>query len=98
MFIGSLRADLLLADVNSLKRKRSVVRPIVAELRRTYGVTAAETGLHDLLRRAQIGVGLVAGEAGHVQDVLSACEHLLADRVEVELLSVRQRMWNDEDE
>ena len=40
MFTGSLVADLLLGDVRSLKEKRSVVRPIVAELRRRYTVAA----------------------------------------------------------
>jgi uncharacterized protein YlxP (DUF503 family) len=98
MFIGTLRADLRLAPVGSLKQKRSVVRPIVAELRRRFEVSAGETGLHELLHRTEIGVGLVAGEAGHVQEVLQACERLLADRVEVDVLSVRRRVWNDEDE
>lgn len=98
MFIGTLRADLRLAQIQSLKQKRSVVRPIVAELRKRFEVSAAETGLHDLLRRSEIGVSLVAGEAGYVQDVLQACERLLADRVDADLLSVRQRVWNDEDE
>ena len=34
MFVGSLAADLHLGDVRSLKQKRSVVRPIVAEVQR----------------------------------------------------------------
>ena len=44
MVVGVLVADLLLGDVHSLKEKRSVVRPIVAELRRRFDVSAAETG------------------------------------------------------
>ena len=36
MFTGTLTADLLLGDVHSLKGKRAVVRPIVAELRRRF--------------------------------------------------------------
>ena len=35
MFVGTLCFDLLLGDVQSLKEKRSVVRPIVAELHRS---------------------------------------------------------------
>ena len=35
MWIGWLEFDLLLGDVHSLKQKRSVIRPIVAELHRT---------------------------------------------------------------
>lgn len=56
MFIGALEIDLLLGDVHTLKQKRSVVRPILAELRR-FSVSAAEVGGHDLRRRAVIGVG-----------------------------------------
>ena len=40
MFTGTLTADLLLGDVHSLKGKRAVVRPIVAELRRRFAVAA----------------------------------------------------------
>ena len=48
MFTGTLTADLLLGDVHSLKGKRAVVRPIVAELRRRFAVAAAEVGDADL--------------------------------------------------
>ena len=44
MFTGSLTADLLLGDVHSLKEKRAVVKPIVAELRRRFTVAAAVAG------------------------------------------------------
>lgn len=93
-----MSVDLRLGDVRSLKQKRSVVRPIVAELRRRFDVSAAETGHLDLFRRAELGVCLVSGEAGHAREVLQACERLIAGRDEVELLSVRQRVWDDEDE
>ena|SRR5690348_4712176 len=98
MYLGSLRLDLLLGDVHSLKEKRSVVRPIVAELRRRFEVSAAETGHLDLHRRAEVGVGLVAPDAGHVREVLDACERLVAGRPEIDLLSARSRLWNDEDD
>ena len=62
MWIGWLEFDLLLGDVHSLKEKRSVVRPIVAELQRRFAVSAAETGSQDLHRRAGIGLA-VAGAA-----------------------------------
>jgi uncharacterized protein len=98
MIVGSLSVDLLLGDVRSLKEKRSVVRPIVAELRRRFEVSAAETGHLDLHRRAELGVAVTAADAGHAREVLDACERLVAGRPEVELLAVRQRIWDDEDE
>jgi uncharacterized protein YlxP (DUF503 family) len=58
MWIGWLEFDLLLGDVRSLKQKRSVIRPVLAELRRTFAVSAAETGAQELHRRAGIGVAV----------------------------------------
>jgi uncharacterized protein YlxP (DUF503 family) len=97
MFTGTVAIDLLLGDVHSLKEKRSVVRPIVAELKRKYDVSAAEAGHLDLHRRALVGIAVVAADAGHVRDVLDACERLVANRPEVEVLSARQRLHGEED-
>jgi uncharacterized protein YlxP (DUF503 family) len=98
VYVGSLTLDLLLGDVHSLKEKRSVIRPVVAELRRKYEVSAAETGEHDLHRRAEVGVALVAADSAHVRDVLAACENLVAGRPELELLAARTRVWGDSDD
>jgi uncharacterized protein YlxP (DUF503 family) len=97
MVVGTLVADLLLGDVHSLKEKRSVVRPIVAELRRRFEVSAAETGDQQLHRRAEVGVALATGSHAHATEVLDGCERLLAGRPEVQLLSVRRRVLDDDD-
>jgi uncharacterized protein YlxP (DUF503 family) len=96
--VGALSLDVLLGDVHSLKQKRSVVRPIVAELRRKYDVSAAEAGHLDLHRRALVGVAVVGADAQHCREVLDACERLVADRPEIELLSAHQQLHTDEDE
>jgi len=98
MFVGALELDILLGDVHSLKEKRSVVRPVVAELRKRFEVAVAEAGHLDLHRRALIGVSCVAADAGHVTDVLDGCERLVAGRPELELLSARHRMMGPEDD
>ena len=97
MWIGWLELDLLLGDVHSLKEKRSLVRPIVAELQRRFAVSAAEVGDQDLHRRAVVGVATVAGETGQVADVLDACERLLAERPEVTLLSTHRQLFSETD-
>ena len=98
MWVGSLRMDLLLGDVRSLKEKRSVVRPIVSELTRKFAVSAAEAGLLDLHRRALIGVAVVGADASHCGKVLDSCERLVADRPEVDVLSAHRQLRTDEDE
>ncbi|GAA2904961.1 DUF503 domain-containing protein [Pseudonocardia halophobica] len=97
MYVGALELDVLLGDVHSLKQKRSAVRPVVAELRRRFAVSAAEAGHLDLHRRALIGVSCVAADPRHVTDVLDSCERLVAARPELELLSARHRMLGPED-
>jgi uncharacterized protein len=97
MYVGALELDVLLGDVHSLKQKRAVVRPVVAELRRRFEVAVAEAGNQDLHRRALFGVAVVSGDAAHVREVLEACERLVAARPELELLSARQRMLGPED-
>ena len=101
MWVGTLELDLLLGGpdlpVRSLKEKRSVVRPIVAELQRRFGVAAAEAGQLDLHRRSLVGVAVVAGDRAHCIEVLDGCERLVAGRPEIELLSARQRLLSSDD-
>ncbi|OLT21728.1 hypothetical protein BJF78_34035 [Pseudonocardia sp. CNS-139] len=98
MFVGALELDVLLGDVHSLKEKRSVVRPVLAELRRRFDVAVAEAGHLDLHRRALLGVSCVGPDHGHVRELLDRCERFVAARPELELLSARQRMLGPEDE
>jgi uncharacterized protein YlxP (DUF503 family) len=97
MVIGTLRLDIMLGDVRSLKEKRSVVRPLVAELRRTFDVAVAETGDTDLYRRAEVGLAVVSSTHRHAVEVLERCERFVAGRPEVELLSARHRLVDDDD-
>jgi uncharacterized protein YlxP (DUF503 family) len=99
VYVGALTLDVLLGDVRSLKQKRTAVRSIIAEVRRRQPTVAvAETGSLDRHRRAEIGVAAVASTAGHVTEVLDACERLVAARPEIELLSARHRLVSDEEE
>ena len=99
MYVGALTLDLLLGDVRSLKQKRSAVRPLIAEVQRRFpGASVAETGHQDLHRRTEIGVAVVTSTAAHAIEVLDACERYVAARPEIELLSARQRLFNDEGE
>ena len=97
MYVGAVEFDLLLGDVHSLKEKRSLVRPIVAELRRRFEVAAAEAGHTDLHRRSIVGVSCVAADHRHVVDVLERVERFVAARPEIELLSARHRMLGPDD-
>ncbi|MEU9887379.1 DUF503 domain-containing protein [Sphaerisporangium sp. NPDC051017] len=99
MYIGALTLDILLGDVHSLKQKRSVVRPLIAEVRRRFpAVAVAETGHLDLHRRSEIGVAVVSATAANCGEVLEACERLVAFHPEIEVLSARQRLFNEDED
>jgi len=51
----------------------------------------------DLHRRAEIGVAVVSATATNAMSVLSECERLVAGHPEIELLSARQRLFNEEE-
>jgi uncharacterized protein len=99
MYVGALTLDVRLGDVRSLKQKRSVVRPLIAEVHRRFpGVAVGETGHLGLHRRAEIGIAVVSSTAANATAMLEACERLVADRPEVEILAARQRLLSDEGE
>jgi uncharacterized protein YlxP (DUF503 family) len=98
MVVAALTLDVLLGDVRSLKQKRAVVRPLVADLRRHFpGVAVAETGHLDLHRRTEIGVAVVSATAANARQIAEECERLVAARPEIELLSVKQRLYTEEE-
>ncbi len=97
VWTGTLECDLLLGDVHSLKAKRAVVRPLVAELRRRYAVAAAETGHLDLHRRAEVGVAVTAADAAHCVAVLDEVERFVAARPETDLVATRRRLHGPDD-
>ncbi|HEY2794148.1 MAG TPA: DUF503 domain-containing protein [Micromonosporaceae bacterium] len=97
MYTATAVFDVLLPDdARSLKAKRSYVRPIVAALRK-FEVAAAEVGALDLHGRSEIGVAAVAPDAAHARAVVETCEHALAGRPEIQILSARHRLFGAED-
>ncbi|MBO0981822.1 DUF503 domain-containing protein [Microbacterium sp. SD291] len=98
MWIGWVEFDVLLGDVHSLKEKRSVIRPLVADLSRRTEAAAAEVGAQDLHRRTAIGVSVVGADAAHVRDVLDRAERMLAEEhPEITLLSTRRGLHSSAD-
>lgn len=98
MWIGWIEFDVLLGDVHSLKGKRSVIRPILAELRRATEASVAEVGEHDLHRRSVIGVAAIASAPDRVTETLDRAERLVAERPDITLVSARRRLHRSDDD
>lgn len=97
MWIGWNEFDILLGDVHSLKSKRSVVRPIVAKIRKRFQISVAEVEDAELYQRARIGVSLVSGDRSYVAETLQRVEEAVAHRPEIELLSSKMRLVHSTD-
>lgn len=70
MIIGACQLRLYLHGVFSLKEKRSILKPLLNQLRRKFEVAAAEVGHHDVWQTADIAIVAVANESNHVYAVL----------------------------
>ena len=88
MHASAMRVDLRLFDVHSLKRKRSVVKKLMAQIARTHPVAVAEVDHQDLYQRSAIGVATVSAHPGHTERILLAVERELRRQAEVEVLAV----------
>ena len=71
MIVGIARVDLEIPENDSLKGKRSVVKPIVLKVMNKFHIHAAEVDDLDSHDSAVIGLTLVGNDQRHVNSVLS---------------------------
>jgi len=74
MHAAALRVELRIPDAHSLKEKRGTLKPVIAELRRQFGVSVAEVDHQDLWQRATLGIAVVASHAGQLQRLRHSLE------------------------
>ena len=79
MIVGACTIQLYLPGAHSLKDKRSIIRPLLNQLRRRFEVAAAEVDHQDLWQSADIAIVTVANEAGHVYVILERAIHWIED-------------------
>ncbi|HKE98311.1 MAG TPA: DUF503 domain-containing protein [Actinomycetes bacterium] len=96
MFIALLRVELRLHDSASLKDKRSVVKRLVADLRK-LNCAVAEVEHQDLRQRATLAVATVANERFHARRVLHEAERAVERNHGVELLGADVSVYGPED-
>jgi len=74
MVVGVLRLDLMLEGIQSLKEKRSRVNKILARIRGSYPVSAAEVGHQSLWQRTTVGLCMVSGDQGLIDSLFQRLE------------------------
>ncbi len=87
MVIGIVTIELHIPMIDSLKAKRSVIRPIIARLRSEYNVSVAEVGQQDSWRNAVLGVACVSSDKDYAHGLLTkVVESVERWRLDVELV------------
>ncbi|MHB0858657.1 MAG: DUF503 domain-containing protein [Anaerolineae bacterium] len=70
MVVGVCTIELQVPDSASLKRKRQVVRSVMARVRNAFNVSIAEVDQQDSWQLATLGVACVSSDAAYAQGLL----------------------------
>jgi uncharacterized protein YlxP (DUF503 family) len=92
MHVLALEVDIHLPAAQSLKDKRSLVKPLLEGARRRFGVAVAEVDSQDLRQRAQLGFAVVADSERHAVEVMDQVDRFVWSHPEIEVLS-SERRW-----
>lgn len=84
--------DLRFPAAQSLKARRSIVRPLVEGARRRFAVAVAETAHHDSWQRAEVSFAALSAAPARVTETLDALERFVWSFPEVEVLAA-SRHW-----
>lgn len=72
MPIGLLTLEIHVADAQSLKDKRQVLRSLKDRLRANFNVAVAELAYQDLWQRSRVGVVSLSGDSKHLEESFAA--------------------------
>ena len=77
MSVGVCRLKIHIPGSRSLKDKRSVVKSLIARLRKQFNLSVAEVDDHELWQIATIGLACVSNHNDRVDEVLSAAINMI---------------------
>ena len=82
--IISLEVECILYDGHSLKDKRSVIKRLLAKLRRDFNVAVTELDYHDLWQRTKLGIVTISNERTHGEQVMQEVLRVIDTFTELE--------------
>ncbi|MGD8561884.1 MAG: DUF503 domain-containing protein [Desulfarculaceae bacterium] len=94
MVVGALNITLHMAEGDSLKAKRKVVRSILDRVRSKFNSAAAETGTNDLWQRIELGFSVCGNQPAHVERQLDEITRFVERLALAEVTDVRLEVIN----
>lgn len=87
MQVGLCRIQLRLAENESLKGKRQVLKSIIARVQNKFSVCIAEVDDNDVWQMASLGVACISNDGRHANEILShVVDFINEGRFDVEML------------
>ncbi|MCY3910830.1 MAG: DUF503 domain-containing protein [bacterium] len=87
MHVLAVVYDLHIPGCQSLKERRSVLRPVLSGVARRFGVSVAETGHNDLWQRAEVGMAVVSGQPSQCRTLADELDRYMWSIPEIEVVS-----------
>ena len=97
MHVLAVVYDLHIPGCQSLKERRSVLRPLLSDLARRFGVSVAETGHTDLWQRAEVGMAVVSGQPGQCRSLADDVDRFIWSIPEIEVVGSSSHWFNTEE-
>jgi|YelNatPaOPRAMG01_1025707.scaffolds.fasta_scaffold138364_1 uncharacterized protein YlxP (DUF503 family) len=87
MFVGSLKLDLFLPSVTSLKDKRKIVQSIKTQLKNKFNISISEENNNNLWQKATIGVCCITDSQSDTINTLNSVLDFILKHSEVEIIN-----------
>ena len=92
MHVGILTVDIEITDAMTLKDKRQVVRSLLARIRNSFNVSAAEVGHLDAHTLTTFGIAAVANEQAYVHGLLQKVVDMIERESRAQLIDYQTEM------
>lgn len=92
----AMAVDLQFPESQSLKEKRSLLRPVIEGARNRFSVSVAETDHQDTWQRSEIGFVVVSGEVRVAEEQMDEIERFVWSFPELMVLNTH-RQWMEMD-
>ncbi|WP_419847008.1 DUF503 domain-containing protein [Candidatus Poriferisocius sp.] len=97
MHVLAVVYDLHIPGCQSLKERRSALKPVLSGLAHRFGVSVAETGHNDLWQRAEVGVAVVSGQPGQCRTLADEVDRYMWSMPEIEVVGSSSHWLNTEE-
>jgi len=92
----AVELDIRLPSCQSLKDKRSALRPVLEGLRNRHPVAVSEVDHQELWQRSAIGMAAVSATPSHAEEMMDEAERFVWSFPELEVLRSASR-WLEDD-